>query len=172
MQDLAAHPVVAESIDAVKSNPLGAKSISIAEEGYKSIVAPVASYAERPYAYVAPYVKKADSLAADGLGKVDQTFPIVKQNTNTIKSTLGDLIFYPFALAGNGKEYLLNTYSSEYKKCGGDGYVAGGKAIITTSLITTSDTLQWVSEFFNKKKEEAKGTAKSTTAAIKEKAGK
>ena len=112
---------------------------------------------------MAPYVAKADSLATDGLSKVDQTFPIVKEDTETIKGSLFDLAFLPFRLANGGKDYVLKTYSSEYKKCGGDGVVSGGKAVITTGLLVTSDSLAWLSEYLGQKKEQTKDVVKEKT---------
>ena len=111
-------------------------------------------YAERPYGYVKPYVGKVDDLATVGLSKVDQTFPIIKETPENIKKTVLDYAYYPFRVVDDGKNYLLQTYSSEYKKCGGDGYVSGGKAIITTGLVVTSDTLAWLSSFLSEKKEQ------------------
>ncbi len=120
-------------------------------------------YAQKPYGLVAPIVAKADAIADGGLSKVDETFPIVKEDTKKIKGTVLDLAFFPIRLAGEGKDYALNTYSSEYKKCGGDGVVAGGKALITTGLVFTSDSLSWLSSFLNAKKEDAKTVAKEKT---------
>lgn len=65
-----------------------------------------------------------------------------------------DLAYFPFRVIGDGKNYVLDTYTSEYKKCGGDGYVSGGKAMITTSLVVTSDTLAWLGTFLGQKKDE------------------
>lgn len=107
-----------------------------------------------------PYVAKADSIADDGLAKVDSTFPLVKEDTQKIKRSVLEFAFLPLRLAGNGKDYLLSTYSSEYEKCGGDGYVSGGKAVITTSLVVTSDSLTWFGSFLAKKKQQTKETAK------------
>ena len=78
----------------------------------------------------------------------------MKQDTEKIKGSIMDLAYFPFRVIGDGKNYVLDTYSSEYKKCGGDGYVSGGKAMITTSLVVTSDTLAWLSTFLGQKKEE------------------
>ena len=111
-------------------------------------------YAKRPYGYVAPYVAKADSLGSDALSRVDHTFPIVKEDTEKIKGTVLDFAYFPFRMIGDSRNYVLDTYSSEYKKCGGDGYVAGSKAVITTSLVVTSDTLSWLSTFLGQKKDE------------------
>ena len=78
----------------------------------------------------------------------------MKEDTEKIKGTVLDYAYFPFRLAGDSKDYVLDTYSSEYKKCGGDGYVAGSKAVITTGLVVTSDTLAWLSTFLGQKKEE------------------
>jgi len=146
---LASYPVVSESISTFKSNPYGAKSIEVGTNGYNSLVAPVLPYAQKPYGYVKPYVERADGLADSGLTKVDETFPIVKEDASKIKSTLVDYITYPFKFANESKDYVLSTYNSEYKKCGGNGAVAGGKAVITTSLVVTSDTLAWLSKYLS-----------------------
>ncbi|MCJ1252810.1 hypothetical protein MMC24_000616 [Lignoscripta atroalba] len=157
------YPVVSDSISAFKQNPYGQKSLSIADHGYKSIVEPVLPYAQGPYGYVKPYVAKADEIADVGLKKVDQTFPIVKQDTQKIKGTMMDYAFMPFQIAGDGKNYVLGTYSNEYKKCGGNGYVAGGKAMVTTGLVITSDSLAWLSSFLNQKKEQTKNVVQEKT---------
>ena len=137
--------------------------MSIADQGYKSIVAPVLPYAQGPYGYVKPYVEKADELADGGLKKVDKTFPIVKEDTEKIKGTIFDYALLPFVVAGKSKNYVFKTYSNEYKKCGGDGYIAGGKAMVTTGLVVTSDSLAWLSSFLNQKKEQTKEVVKEKT---------
>ena len=153
-QHLTSYPVVSDAISTFKSNPYGKKSLDLSNTGYEKLVAPFIPYAKRPYGYVAPYVAKADSLGSDALSRVDHTFPIVKEDTEKIKGTVMDYAYFPFRVVGDSKNYLLDTYSSEYKKCGGDGYVAGSKAVITTGLVVTSDTLAWLSTFVGQKKEE------------------
>lgn len=151
---LTSYPVVNDTLEAVKSNPYGKKSLDLSQAGYDKFVSPFVPYAERPYGYVKPYVGKVDDLASVGLSKVDQTFPIIKETPENIKSTILDYAYFPFRVVGDGKDYIIQTYSSEYKKCGGDGLVSGGKAMITTSLVVTSDTLAWLSSFLSEKKEE------------------
>lgn len=155
--------MVSDSISVFKSNPLGQKSLSLADQGYSHLIAPFLPYAQRPYGYVKPYVEKADSLADDGLSKVDSTFPIVKEDTQKIKSSVLDLAFLPFRVAGSSKDYVFNTYSGEYEKCGGDGLISGGKAIITTGLVVTSDSLSFLSSFLAQKKEQTKKVTKENT---------
>lgn len=112
---------------------------------------------------MAPYVAKADAIADGGLSKVDQTFPIMKQDTQKIKGTVLDFAFFPLRMASEGTNHVWSTYSNEYKKCGGDGMVAGGKALITSGLVFISDSLAWLSSFLGAKKEQAKGLAKEKT---------
>lgn len=107
-----------------------------------------------------PYVAKADSIADGGLAKVESTFPIVKEDSQKIKSSVIEIAFLPFRLAGNSKDYVYSTYTGEYQKCGGDGLISGGKAVITTSLVVTSDSLSWLGSLLAKKKQQTKEIAK------------
>jgi len=163
---LTSYPVISDSISTFKSNPYGQKSLSLADQGYSRLVAPVIPYAQRPYGYVAPYVAKADSIGDSGLSKVDEKFPIVKEDTEKVKNTVLDYAFFPLRVAGDGKNYVFNTYSGEYKKCGGDGVISGGKAIITTSLIVSSDGFAWLSTFMSTKKEQTKDVAKEAKEKV------
>ena len=102
-------------------------------------------------------------MADSSLTKVDQKFPIVKEDAQKIKGTVLDFAFAPVRMAFEGKDYVFKTYSSEYNKCGGDGVVAGGKAMITTGLVVTSDTLAWLSTYLSQKKEQTKEVVKEKT---------
>jgi hypothetical protein len=89
--------------------------------------------------------------------------PIVKSETKEIKQTAFDFAHWPFEMFGSGKDYVLKTYGEEYKKCGGDGVIAGSKAAITSSLVLSADMLSWVSSLLKAKKEEARETIKEKT---------
>ena len=171
IQHLQSYPIVSDSISTFKSNPYGQKSMALADNTYNNFVAPFVPYAQRPYSLVKPYVAKADDIANTGLSKVDANFPIVKEDSKKVYGTVLDFAFMPLRLAGDGKNYVLGTYSSEYKKCGGDGLVSGGKAFITTGLVVTSDTLAWLSNFLAAKKEQTKEIAKEKKEVAKEKTG-
>lgn len=155
--------MISDSISVFKSNPYGRKSLSIADHGYSRFIAPIVPYTQRPYDYVKPYVEKADSIADDGLRKVDSRFPIVKEDTVKIKKAVIDVAFFPFRLAGTSKDYILSTYSGEYQKCGGNGYISGGKAVITTGLVVTSDSLAFLSSILAHKKEQTKEVTREKT---------
>lgn len=105
---------------------------------------------------VSPYVAKADSLADSSLKKVDQKFPIVKEDTDKIKGTAVDMAFFPLRKATEGKDYVFKTYNNQYKKCGGQGLITTGKASVSTSFVVTSDVLAWISSYLGAKKEQTK----------------
>lgn len=107
----------------------------------------------KPYGYVAPYVAKADSLGYDGLVAVETRFPIVTKDSTTIKGTVKSYVLVPVNVASSQKDYLLQTFSEELQKVGSKGYIASGKAAVTTGLIVTSDTLAWLSSVIGKRKE-------------------
>lgn len=121
-------------------------------------------YLETPASYAKPYVAKADELGDKLLSKIDEQVPIVKSDTKEIQGKLQGYLHWPIDTAYHTKDWALGTYSNEYKKCGGDGVVAGGKAVITTSLVLSSDVLKWVSSFLQAKKEEAKEVAQEKTS--------
>jgi len=95
-------------------------------------------------------------LADYTLSHVDSRFPIVKQPTNKIKGTVADYAYLPLRVAGDSKDYVFRIYGDEYKKVGGDGLVAKGKASVTTSLVVTSELLAWLSSYLAVKKDQAK----------------
>ena len=157
--------MVHDSIDTIKHNPYGAKGFDLTHAGYAKYVQPTLPYLKGPYSYVAPYVSKADELGDKSLCKFDEKVPIVKSETNEIKQSAFNLAHWPLDQLGNTKDYVFKTYGQEYKKCGGDGLIAGSKAAITSSLLISADLLSWVSTLLKAKKDE-------TRDAIKDKTGK
>jgi hypothetical protein len=160
---LTSYPVVADGISYVQKNPYGAKGIDIANSSYSSFVKPFLPYFKTPYSYTKPYVAKVDQIGDSILTKIDERIPILKTETAEIKTTAFDYAHWPLKKAGEGTDWIKGTYSEEYKKCGGDGVVAGGKAAITSTLILSSDVLGWLSSFLVAKKEQAKDALKEKT---------
>jgi len=157
---LTSYPIVSDSISTVKSNPYGAKAIDLTNTAYAKLAKPAFPYLQTPLSYTKPYIAKADDLGDKLLSKVDEKIPVVKSETKEIKSTIFDFAQWPLVKASDGKNYILGTYNEEYKKCGGDGVVAGGKALITSYMIVISDTLSWVSSIVKAKKDEGMEVAK------------
>jgi len=163
LSHLTSYPVVHDSIDTFKKNPYGAKGIDLTNASYNKFVAPALPYFKGPYSYVAPYVSKADELGDKGLSKIEEKVPMVKSETKELKQNAFSLAHWPFEKMGSTRDYVFHTYGEEYKKCGGDGIVAGSKAAITSSLVMSADVLSWVSSFLKAKKEEARDTVKEKT---------
>ncbi|EAW08116.1 putative pathogenesis associated protein Cap20 [Aspergillus clavatus NRRL 1] len=156
LDHLTSYPVVSDSIAVFKSNKYGAKSLEYADQGYARLAKPVLPYLSKPYGYVAPYIARVDTLGDQGLTKLDTSFPIIKEDTDKLKGTIYDTAYLPVRLAGDVKTHVYDTFGSEYKKCGGDGVVASGKAVISTGLILSQESLTYINSVLQKKKAEAK----------------
>lgn len=167
LSHLNSYPVVSDSIKTFQSYPIGRKSIDLTNSAYGRFVKPTLPYFQTPASYAKPYVAKADELGDKFLTKFDEKVPIVKSETKEIKSTVFSYAHWPLQKAGETKDHLFSTYNEEYKKCGGDGIFAGGKALITSGLVLTSESLNWFSAWLASKREEAKDQVKEA----KEKAG-
>ncbi|KAF7587442.1 hypothetical protein BBP40_007238 [Aspergillus hancockii] len=156
LDHLVSYPVVSDSIVIFKSNKYGAKSIQYADQGYDRLAKPFLPYFSKPYGYIAPYLARADSLGDQGLTQIDSRFPFIKEDTQTLKGTIYNNATYPVRVVGDVKSHVFDTYGSEYKKCGGDGVVASGKALITTSLVLSQESLGYISSLLQAKKEQVK----------------
>lgn len=149
--------MVSDSITTFKNNPYGQKSLQLADQGYSHLAKPVLPYFSKPYGLVAPYLEKADSLGDQGLSRVDHIFPIVMEDTQTLKNMIVGYASLPIEVADDGKQYVLDKYRDEYKKHGGGGLFAFGQAVVTTGMSVTSDSLAWVRSFLGGVREELKG---------------
>jgi len=159
------YPVVSDGIETYKRNPYGARSLSYADHGYASLVKPVLPYAQKPYGFVAPYVSRADQLAAGGLDTVDAHFPLITKDTATIKDTAWSYAMFPLHKADETKTYVLGTWGQEVQRHGGHGVLASPKALVATGLTVSGDFLAAVSAFLTRTKSQAE-------AAVKEKKSK
>ena len=154
-QHFESYPPVADSIKVFKSNHYGQQVLSLASSSYSRFLAPFVPYAKGPYEYVAPYVAKADQLGDSGLSKFDEKVPIFKEDTEKIKQTVFDYAFYPLNLLNQSRNHATDTYYSQYDKIGGQGVVPASKALVITSSILTSETLEILMNFFKQQKETA-----------------
>jgi len=156
LSHLFSYPVISDSITTFKSNPYGQKSLDLTSQGYEKLGKPLLPYLSKPYEYVSPYVKKADSIGDSTLSSLDSKFPVVKKPTGELYDNAQSVVFFPFKKGSEGKDYVFNTYHTEVKKVGGDGIVSYGKAAVATGLIISSETLSWLGGFLSQKKAEAK----------------
>lgn len=169
MKHITKYPIVSDSISTFKSYPIGQYSIDLTNSAYATFVKPTFPYLETPAAYAKAYVTKADEIGDNLLNIVDEKIPVLKSETKDIQKSIIDLAYWPVHVAEEQTDYVWKTYNSEYKKCGGDGLVAGGKAVVSSSFVITSEWLAYFSTFLQKKKEEAKSAAKEATETMKEK---
>lgn len=156
---LTAFPVVHDTITTLTQNPLGQKSLSLADQAYCRLAKPILPYLAKPYQYVSPYVAKVDSLGDQTLSRVETTFPIVKKPTGELYDNATGVAFFPLRKGKETKDYVLKTYSSECKKVGGEGLLTMGKAAVTTTLIVSSDALSSLSNYLGAKKDQTKQVA-------------
>jgi len=156
LSHLYSYPVISDSISTFKSNPYGAKSLDLTTAGYEKLGKPLLPYLSKPYEYVSPYVKKADSIGDSTLSTIDSKFPYVRKPTGEIYDEGKAIVFYPLKVGNEGKEYVFGVFGSEKKKVGGEGIVTYGKAVVATGLVVSSDALSWLSAFLSRKKAEAK----------------
>jgi len=150
------YPVINDGVKTFKSNPYGQKSLELSDSAYKTFAQPVLPYFSKPFQYVSPYVKKADNLGDKTLSAVDERFPVVKKPAGEIYKDARDLVLLPYRTGLAGKDHVLETYSGEVKKVGGDNLVTYSKALLTTTLIVTTEVIQSISGFLGAKKEQTK----------------
>ena len=145
LSHLHSYPVVHDSVEFYKSNPYGAKSLTLFNNTYNSFVAPFHPYLKTPYSYISPYLTRADELGDSSLSKLEQRVPIVKEDTNKLK----ELAFSPVV-------YVVGTYQDEYKKTQGpEGLVKTFKAGISTELKVVHDAFNFAVEYWNKGRQQA-----------------
>jgi len=152
---LKGYPVVNDAVNTYKTNPYGAKSLDLANLAYAKFGGPLLPYLRTPYSIVAPYLSKADTLADSGLSKVDERFPVVREETAALTDTVKGYAFYPVAVAGQGKEYLVSTYDDEYRKTGQDkSLVHTARAILSTELRLAFEAYGYAIRLLSQKKGE------------------
>lgn len=93
----------------------------------------------------------------------------MKKETSEIKKDIIDTVHWPFKATNEQVDYVLQTYNSEYKKCGGDGVVAGTKALVSSSFIITSEWLAYFASLMQRKTAEAKDAFTDADKVVAEK---
>jgi len=156
LSHLQTYPIVHDSLEFYKSNPYGAKSLSLFQQTYARFISPLHPYLQTPYSYLSPYLSRADELGDNGLLRVETTFPIVKEDTNKLKETVLSLAGLPLAIVGQGRDYVLGTWQDEYRKTKGDeGIVKSAKALLSTELKIGHDGYNYLLQYWSKGKQEA-----------------
>lgn len=156
LSHLQSYPLVHDSLELYRTNPYGAKSLSLINTTYTRFIHPLNPYLQTPYSYLSPYLHRADDLADTGLSNLDSQFPIVKEDTSKLKEKVlqGFDRWAPFRFAKRGQEYVWRTWEDEYGKVGGEeGVVRSVKAIVSTELKVGLDGVNVVREWVRREKE-------------------
>ncbi|KAH9907734.1 hypothetical protein F4778DRAFT_777114 [Xylariomycetidae sp. FL2044] len=156
---ITSYPVVNDTFAYIKKNPYGQKSIELGDTAYQTFAKPVTPYLSRPYEYISPYVKKADLIGDSALSKVDERLPALQKPSDELWTDGKNLFFFPLRKGLEAKDHVFEVYNSELKKVGGDNAVAYGKALVSTGLVVTSETLTWVGDLLRAGKVQAKETS-------------
>lgn len=161
LSHLTSYPVVSDGISTYKQNPYGAKSISIAEQGYNrfnsTVYQRLSPYLQTPYSYLAPYIQKADNLGDSGLISLESHFPFVKEDTAVLREKVQGYAGYPFNFANEKKDTLFKIYGEEcnkYEKQGYNRVLVHTRALIDTDLRLSLAVLGYVEQWliqFNRK---------------------
>jgi hypothetical protein len=121
------------------STHLGASTLTLASTTYRSLVAPLHPYLQRPYSVAHPYLTKADELGDTSLTTLESYVPVVREDTATLKQ---------YAIAPY--KYVSGTYQQQYERTGGQqGLVKLGLAALSTQLQIAQDAFGVVREYWN-----------------------
>ncbi|KFH44778.1 hypothetical protein ACRE_044110 [Hapsidospora chrysogenum ATCC 11550] len=155
IQHLLDYPVISDGLHTFQTNEYGQRTLKIGDSAYKTLAAPILPLLSKPYQYVSPYVARADSFGDKALAQIDERFPAVKKPTGELLSETKGLILLPYNKAFEGRDHLFHVYSSEAKKNEQEGVLGYGKAAVTTALVVSSETLNWLGSFLRAKKADA-----------------
>ncbi|KAH6610284.1 perilipin mpl1 [Trichoderma cornu-damae] len=160
LQHLLSFPLVNDGVHTVTSNEYAQKSFKLGDSAFRTLAAPVLPYFAKPYGYVSPYFQKADSFGDKTLDRLEERFPIVKKPTGDIYNETRGLILIPYQKGLEGKEHVFNIYAAELKKLEQEGVVAQGKAVVSTAIVVSNETLAWLSTLVAVKKADASEATK------------
>ncbi|CAK7211549.1 hypothetical protein SBRCBS47491_001162 [Sporothrix bragantina] len=163
LEHLLQYPLVSDSVSTVKDNKYGQQTIAFSSSAYETLAKPVLPYLTKPYGYVSPYVKKADSLGDRTLDSIEQRFPVVRKPTAEVYQETKDLVFYPVRKGIEGRDHIYDVYSGERKQYPGEGVFPLGKALAGTAYTVTGETLAWVREYLSTAKKQANSTVSEKT---------
>jgi len=150
------YPVVKDSVSQIKHNPIGQHGINLTSSAYQTFAKPFVPYLRGPYQYISPYVQKADNLGDKALTRVDKTFPVVKKPTSEIYGDTKLVLTFPFRKSVESKDHVIGGYADERKSIGGQGVFPLGKALASTCLVVTAETIGWLRALFVETKQQAR----------------
>ncbi|KAH7040001.1 uncharacterized protein B0I36DRAFT_357362 [Microdochium trichocladiopsis] len=166
LSHITGYPVVSDSLTYIKKNPYGQRSLELGGSAYEKFAKPVLPYFAKPYEYVSPYVKRADDLGEQTLSKIDDRLPVLKKPTDQLWADTQSLIYLPVRKGSETRDHVLSVYSSELKKIGGEGVVVNGKALVSTGLVITTETLTWIGDLLRAGQAKSKEAGNNAAQAL------
>jgi len=137
---LKSYPVVHDTVEGLKNTQIGASTLNLASNTYRSFVAPFHPYLQRPYSVAHPYLTRADELGDSGLSKFETYVPVVKEDTSVLKG----YAFAPY-------NYLAGTWQEQYERTSHqNGLVKTGLAFVSTELKIVQDACTVFLDYWNK----------------------
>jgi hypothetical protein len=115
-------------------------------------------YLSGPLSYLSPYASQADSVGASTLERLDAKMPVLQQPTDELLQKVRGAGGAPLRLSAEAQQYVARVYEAEFKRTGGNGLLAYGRAMIATGLVVSADGLTWATEILSKKGQTAKET--------------
>lgn len=106
---------------------------------------------------------------------METRFPIVKEDTETVKQTAFSYASIPLDLAGQGRDYLFGAWQDEYRKTANrndnnQSLFTLAQAVISTQLRVATDVFQVLHDYLAPKAEEAKAKRDSIIDGAKKQA--
>ncbi|KAJ5337374.1 uncharacterized protein N7506_005396 [Penicillium brevicompactum] len=144
------------------------------DKSYARLAKPVLPYTSIPFSYLSSYLAHADTIGDRGLTQIDLRLSIIQEGIQKPRDPIYKGAFLPIHFARDVKHQVFAIYGAEYEKCGGNGVLSSGKAMITTSLALSQESLSWVSTVLQKKSDvmkEAVYEKKSTDTDRKSRSG-
>jgi hypothetical protein len=142
IKHLQSYPVVHDTVETFKNTNIGASTLNLAANTYRSFVAPFHPYLQRPYSVAHPYLTRADELGDSGLSKFETYVPVVKEDTKVLK----DYAFAPY-------KYVSDTWQEQYERTSHqNGLVKTGLAVVSTELKMIQDACTVFLDYWNNSK--------------------
>jgi hypothetical protein len=136
------YPIVNDTVETFCNTNIGASTLNLASNTYRSFVAPFHPYLQRPYSVAHPYLARADELGDSGLYKFETYVPVVKEDTAVLK----DYAFAPY-------KYVSGTWQEQYERTSHqNGLVKTGLAVVSTELKIIQDACTVFLDYWNNSK--------------------
>jgi len=121
LEHLQSIPLISTTITTYKSHPLGAYTLTLLSHAYGPFATYLSPYLQRPYAYLHPYLAKADELGDRSLSSLETRFPIVRDEPGVLREKAAKAGGRPWEMLGRGGEHVRQVWGEEVGSVRGSG---------------------------------------------------